>query len=169
VSKKIFKKNGELLMKNYFEKLPVVTQDRLEKIHKAVSGVVPDEIKTWSFNTKELVSEGDPPHWCKEVKVWFKNGCSYLYVISINTTTVSYSEIFDTYKKAKSQKKGGRAYARPQEPSPCLYVGSSEKIHQRLKEHLGLGAAGTYALQLAHWANAFDLELNFLTWMLAQE
>ena len=42
-----------------------------------------------------------------------------------------------------------------------MYVGSSEKVYQRLKEHLGFGAQGTYSLQLTCWANSFDLEIEF--------
>jgi hypothetical protein len=33
-----------------------------------------------------------------------------------------------------------------------VYVGSSEKLHQRLKVHFGLGSTKTYTRQLAHWA-----------------
>jgi hypothetical protein len=33
----------------------------------------------------------------------------------------------------------------------CLYVGSSHNIMQRIREHLGLAYAGTYAMHLGQW------------------
>jgi len=35
--------------------LPKKTQTRLERIHSSVTGVVPEEKKSWKFNTKDLV------------------------------------------------------------------------------------------------------------------
>ena len=44
--------------------------------------------------------------------------------------------------------------------SPCLYVGASANLERRLKEHLGVGAQKTYALQLSHWAADLGLNLS---------
>jgi hypothetical protein len=58
---------------------------------------------------------------------------------------------------ARKQNIESRAYARVNqigviEQNRCLYVGTSRKTPQRLKEHLGLGNIKTYSLQLSHWA-----------------
>lgn len=46
-----------------------------------------------------------------------------------------------------------------------LYVGSTGSgFHGRVKQHLGFGPKGTYALQLVHWAKNLDLQLT-LYWM----
>ena len=37
-----------------------------------------------------------------------------------------------------------------------LYVGGSEKIRSRLKQHIGMAPRGTYALNMQHWCPAFD-------------
>ena len=37
-------------------------------------------------------------------------------------------------------------------PSKVLYVGSSTTgVHKRIKQHIGDGSKGTYALHLSHW------------------
>lgn len=145
-----------------YNALPKKTQTRLERIHSSVTGVVPEETKMWKFNTKDLVAGGTPPAMIDEVKDWFKKGRLYLYTFQIATERVNTSELLRKYSKAKDEKTVGRAYARPHKnASAYLYVGSSEKIHKRLKEHLGFGAKGTYALQLAYWANAVGIDVNF--------
>ena len=56
-------------------------------------------------------------------------------------------ESFIEYKALKQ-----RACAKINHPSEVLYVGSSTTgVKKRLEQHLGLGPAGTYALQLNHW------------------
>ena len=145
-----------------YNALPEKTQRRLERIFSAVRGVVPEEIKVWRFNTRDLVVGGRPPATIGEVKDWSKKDRLYLYTFQIATEGVDASRLLAEYRKARVEKVGGRAYARPHEnASPYLYVGSSEKIHQRLKEHLGFGAKGTYALQLAYWASAVGIDVEF--------
>ena len=54
------------------------------------------------------------------------------------------------------------AYPRLNAQATCFYVGSSQSVAKRLKEHLGFGAGKTYALQLVHWARPLSLELDFV-------
>jgi hypothetical protein len=103
------------------------------------------------------------PTIINEVKEWAKKekGCLYLYTFQIASKEVDLSALVSAYSEAKKAKKGGRAYAKLNKPSAWLYVGESQHIHQRLKEHLGFGAKGTYALHLAYWANSIGIQLNF--------
>lgn len=67
-----------------------------------------------------------------------------------NKTFDRYSE----YRKTQSEKdkKDKRACAALNAPSPTLYVGSSTKgIRSRVRQHVGEGPNGTYALHLKHW------------------
>jgi len=144
-----------------FSSLPAKAQAHLASVSKAVSGVVPKETKTWKVQTKSLVEGDQEPSVINEVKAWSEKGCVYLYTFSMASEKNDPSNLIEAYANAKASEKGNRAYARLNQASRCMYVGSSEKIHQRLKEHLGFGAKGTYSLQLARWASPFDLELEF--------
>lgn len=41
-----------------------------------------------------------------------------------------------------------------------LYVGGSESIRRRLREHMGIASVGTYALNLQRWCPEFDGEVT---------
>jgi hypothetical protein len=127
---------------------------------------VPIETNTWRFATNTLQPSTETPTIVLEVAQWAGKGNIYLYTICLATEQCDPSKIRTAFSTAKA-KKDGRAYprlnsqSRPKSQSRCLYVGSSEKVHQRLKEHLGYGAKGTYALHLAHWASQFLVQLEF--------
>ena len=143
-----------------FSSLPARAQARLASISAAASGVVPYEIRKWTIETRSLVASGGEPQIISEVREWSEKGCLYLYHMTISSSITDPSDLSEAYTAARTLEKGTRAYARINKPSLCLYVGSSAKIHQRLKEHLGYGARSTYSLQLAHWAKPFDLEVE---------
>ena len=46
------------------------------------------------------------------------------------------------------------------EEQTTLYVGGSEGIRRRLREHVGSAAAGTYALNMRRWCPEFDGEVT---------
>ncbi len=71
---------------------------------------------------------------------------------------VDLNTVEQEYKAASGG--GARAYARFNVQSPYLYVGGSQHIAQRTKEHLGFGSAKTYALHLAHWSPGLRLALR---------
>ncbi|MEQ3724482.1 GIY-YIG nuclease family protein [Alcanivorax sp.] len=58
-----------------------------------------------------------------------------------------------TFQAMSAYKKmSDRACPKLNQPSPVLYVGSSVTgIKKRIKQHLGDGPKGTYALHLSHW------------------
>ena len=60
------------------------------------------------------------------------------------------SDAFDSLSKYKSSKE--RACPALNSPSKIMYVGSSTTgVKSRIKQHLGEGNKGTYALHLKHW------------------
>jgi|GEM_PF-2787451 len=68
--------------------------------------------------------------------------------------------IYNRYKNAKESKKSERAYARLNRKSRCLYVGSSKGLIPRIKQHLGFGPKGTFAMQLCYWCENLDLDIT---------
>ena len=60
------------------------------------------------------------------------------------------SETFDAFVSYKNISE--RKCPKPNAPSKVMYVGSSTtNLQQRIKQHIGDGHEGTYALQLQHW------------------
>ena len=68
--------------------------------------------------------------------------------------------VYTSYKTAKENKKSERAYARLNKKSHCLYVGSSKGLVPRIKQHLGFGPKGTFAMQLCYWCEGLDLDIT---------
>ena len=63
--------------------------------------------------------------------------------------------------RARSRNVDNRRFSRVNgdlEDSCCLYVGSSELLSSRIRQHLGLAHRGTYAMQMAHWQPEAPLE-----------
>lgn len=83
--------------------------------------------------------------WAKERK-----SAQYLYRLTVSSE-VDVSQLRSAFETAKNQKAKGRAYARLQQVSETLYVGSSRSLTSRIKQHLGFGWKGTYAVQMSHW------------------
>jgi hypothetical protein len=143
-----------------FNSLPKKARAKLNRLAALVAGVVPVETNTWTFAVDQLQPGAELPTIIHDVAQWAGRGNIYLYCIRLVTDSVDLSQIKESFKKAK-EKKDGRAYPRLNSQSRCLYVGSSRGIRQRLKDHMGYGAIGTYGLHLAYWANHLPLELEF--------
>lgn len=143
-----------------FASLSGIAHANLERLALAVRDVLPLKTKSWNVRTRGLADGGDAPALVGEVKNWARNGGLYLYTISRQSSDPSNENLAGSFAHAKASEKGQRAYARSNAPSPCIYVGSSGKIHQRIKEHLGYGAKGTYSLQLSAWAASLSLHLK---------
>jgi hypothetical protein len=144
-----------------FDTLPIRAQAYLKKLTDSVVGVLPVETNTWRFFTNTLSEHSEPPAILSEVSHWAEKKNIYLYTICLVTQQCNISELIAAFSKAKNTKKNDRAYPRLNHISRCFYVGSSQDLPGRLKQHLGYGPKGTFALQLAHWANTFELELEF--------
>lgn len=87
----------------------------------------------------------------------------YIYQFSVDDAS-SADGLLQAFKKAKAQKKNGRAYARSHRASTVLYVGSSGSLMARLRQHLGYGPKGTYSMQLCHWLPSTHGSLNIKIW-----
>lgn len=74
--------------------------------------------------------------------------CNCIYVIEeIRGNAEETFEDFCNYKE-----KGTRKCPKQNSPSSILYVGSSTTgLKNRIKQHIGNGPAGTYALNLKYW------------------
>lgn len=145
-----------------FKTLPDKAQNCLNKLSALVSGVIPLEIKTWRFNTRTLKPDSKIPDIINKVADWADKKNIYIYTLRIATKNCDTATFSKAFAEARKAEKNNRKYARCNNSnSKCLYVGSSLNLSNRLKEHLGYGAAGTYALHLAYWANPFNLEIEF--------
>lgn len=144
-----------------FDVLADKAKKSLEKLASDVACISPDDVKTWDNCTSCLDESGETPKLIREIKDWAVGSVAFIYVVSAkeidDETTI---ELARSFADAKAAEKGKRAYARLNEPSHHIYVGSSAKLHQRIKEHLGYGAKATYSLQLAAWAQPHKVDLT---------
>lgn len=85
---------------------------------------------------------------------------SYAVIYAISTVKPGKeANLLSAFSKSKNAKESERAYCRKnEEPSRCLYVGSSRSFGSRLKQHLGYGPKDTYALNIRYWAVDFENE-----------
>ena len=99
-----------------------------------------------------------------------KDGDKIIYMFSVKNFPYDKSEIINKFDKEKNI-----SLCRINEKSPkwekvkknetvCLYVGSSKKIQQRLKEHLFLCNKNSYAMHLKAWLKKEDLPITINIW-----
>ena len=140
-----------------FKSLPPSAQASLRQLADAVGGIVPSSTNAWTIRTSDLREGSEEPPIVSEVKRWEGTDLAFLYYFRL-TNDVNLTTVERAYSDAKAREKNERAYARLIKASRCFYVGGSQAISQRLKEHLGFGAKKTYALQLAHWAPPLNIQ-----------
>jgi hypothetical protein len=145
-----------------FSDLAAQTQGVLARLAAGVEGVLPAAVRSWPIDPLGLVEEATASSLLREVSAWAGAGQVCLYYVECRSADVDLTEIAGAFAAAKARKRRARAYPRMNSPGTCLYVGSSRSMGKRLREHLGYGAAGTYALQLAHWATPLSLQLDFV-------
>ena len=98
------------------------------------------------------------------LKLWLEEGLPgniqlpALYVIEVDEQDVA-DQLKNSFDAARADK--NRGYVLPMrndavDGSTVLYVGSSRKIRQRLKQHLWQAPVGTYALNLRRWVPAIE-------------
>jgi hypothetical protein len=141
-----------------FGALPWLTKARLAELAASVSGAAPIATRDWALTTNSPRYGADAEQIVKEVEMWAGRASAFLYIFRLVPPHPVLEEIARSFSAARAAQRGSRAYPRLNGPSACVYVGSSRKLHQRLREHFGFGSPTTYALQLRHWAS--DLELN---------
>ena len=150
-----------------FSGLPAPTQARLRTLSNDVAGVQPDSVRSWHVDVAVLSKEADVSNMLREVSGWAAAGGPCLYYLECRSAGVDLAAVETAFMMGK--RKQDRAYPRLNAPGMCFYVGSSRSLATRLKEHLGFGAKGTYALQLVHWATGLSLRLDLVCARYAQD
>lgn len=136
-------------------------QEALARVSAAVDGATPEAVAAWPIAVAELPADADGCSLLGAVRDWACGSKRCLYYLDCSAPLVDLAAIAETFPVTKAQARGARAFPRRNLPSECLYVGSSQSIVKRLREHLGYGAPSTYALQLRHWARPLSLHLEF--------
>lgn len=93
-----------------------------------------------------------------------KNDVPMIYIIRTNEN-ITIEEIESAKEKLKTEGFGMfriNCKEIPNDPnqSKCLYVGSSKKLRDRLKQHIGLTSKTTYALHLNEWWRNKKIEIE---------
>ena len=93
-----------------------------------------------------------------------KNNIPMIYIIRTNET-INIEEIEAAKKKLKADGFGmfrincTKIYNNSNQ-SKCLYVGSSKKLRDRLKQHIVITSKSTYALHLSEWWKNKEIEIE---------
>ena len=145
-----------------FAALPTQAQASLALLSREVEGVIPTEVGAWTIQVAELPQSTDKPPVVAEVETWANKSRVCLYYFECISPNAELATVERAFADAKAHEANNRAYPRLNRQNTCFYVGSSQTVAKRLSEHLGYGAAGTYALQLIHWAQPLQLSLRFV-------
>ena len=142
------------------EKVKRATINDLLSIIDGIKNIQFEKKISYKFNTKDLQNVQYVENFLKNIKIQINHKkYKYIYTFCLPDNFPT-DNVYDRYKNAKESKKSERAYARLNTKSPCLYVGSSKGLILRIKQHLGFGPKGTYAMQLCYWCEKLDLEIT---------
>lgn len=143
------------------EKVKNSTINDLVSIIGDIKNIRLEEKLFYKFNTMDLQKAQFPEKFLCNIKREI-NHKKYKYIYTFFLPDdFPLDIIYNRYKNAKESKKSDRAYARLNRRSRCLYVGSSKGLISRIKQHLGYGPKGTFAIQLCHWCEMdLDIALN---------
>jgi hypothetical protein len=142
------------------EKVKNSTINDLTSIIEDIKNIKIVEKLSYEFNTRNLQNLQYVENFLSNIKKQINHkNYKYIYTFYLSDT-ISADNIYYSYKNAKEGKKSERAYARLNRKSHCLYVGSSKGLISRIKQHLGFGPKGTFAMQLYYWCENLDLDLT---------
>ena len=145
-----------------FETVKASTIANLESIIQGLKKIQLLEKLSFQFNTDDLQDINAIESLLNDIKTKI-NHKQYKYIYTFCLQNTSHANmVSNSYNTAKESKKAGRAYARLNKNfiSPCLYVGSSKGLISRIKQHLGFGPKGTYAMHLYHWCKNLNLDIT---------
>jgi len=143
-----------------FAELSTRTKTALAKLAERTSKVASPKVQTFHFSTAQLRLDEEPAELIAKVANWARRATSFIYVFEAQADAATLATLHQRVTAAKSAK-DGRAYPRLFSPSPVLYVGGSQSLRSRFREHLGYASKAVYAMQLAHWASELDVPLTF--------
>jgi len=163
ISKDIISREINNIKKQYEELEELFEKKEIPKCNQINTSI--DRLKQIKYHKlyPDLVSEYQ----------WLEKYCGKtLYVFSITNFPFKKDELKNIFDDIKNEKQV--SLCRINETSPewenvqsnktvCLYVGSSNDISQRLKEHLFLCNSNTYAMHLEKWFKT-DLAITIYTW-----
>jgi hypothetical protein len=144
-----------------FTSLAATAQAALTQLSLAVSTVHPLETKTFSFKTGSLKLGEEPRGLLDEVGAWAKGSSNFIYVFETDDNQENLAVLHAAVTVAKGDKVGDRCYPRLFTACRTLYVGGSQSLRSRFREHLGYASKTIYAMQLAYWASKFDVPVRF--------
>ncbi|SCZ33374.1 MULTISPECIES: GIY-YIG nuclease family protein [unclassified Pseudomonas] len=113
------------------------------------------------------IRKGYPAQALETLKTWSSSKARYIYQMSVDDAVCE--DLYLAFAEAKDTRKNDRAYCRLNPVSRLLYVGSSANLDARIKQHLGFGNKGTYALQLSHWLPEREGMLRIQAWRFSKE
>ncbi|MFH1991718.1 MAG: GIY-YIG nuclease family protein [Pseudomonadota bacterium] len=142
------------------EKVKKATINDLVSTIDDIKNIRFEEKLSYKFNTNDLQNVQFVEKFLNNIKKQINhNKYKYIYTFCL-PDNFPLDSIYNRYKNAKESKKSERAYARLNIKSRCLYVGSSKGLIPRIKQHLGFGPKGTYAMQLCYWCENLDLDIT---------
>ena len=146
-----------------FAKAIASAVEQLQAAQRALlSAACPNIDDALRINLRDLSAErinevlrAVPAGHCKAEK-----GVDYIYVIEVSEQQAQLvatlrSRLIEARKTANDYPRvnGGN------EATTTLYVGRSKTLRSRLRQHLGAGSRGVYALHLQRWATGNDAEI----------
>jgi len=142
------------------EKVKKATINDLASIIDDMKNIRFEEQLSYKFNTNDLQNARFVENFLNDIKKQI-NHKEYKYIYTFYLPdNFALDIICNRYKNAKETMKSERAYARLNKESRCLYVGSSKGLIPRIKQHLGFGPKGTFAMQLCYWCKDLDLDIT---------
>ena len=163
ISKEIISEEINNIKKQYEELEELFTKNEIPECKQINTSI--DHLKKIKYDKlyPDLISENP----------WLGKYCGKtLYIFSVNNFPFNKDELKNIFDEIKNEKQV--SLCRINETSPewknvqsnktvCLYVGSSNDIRQRLKEHLFLCNSNTYAMHLEKWFKT-ELTITIHTW-----
>lgn len=149
-----------------FDKAIEEAGTQLERIRRDLKTIVCPQVASFSLNLSKLSSEyiEEKLKSCK-VAPKSKTSSDYLYIIRIDDKEKSAHLCSQLKVDAKKQREDESevGYSRINHanvPSATLYVGRSQSLKTRLRQHLGAKSIKPYALHMELWATRNDLEVT---------
>ncbi|ADU38103.1 hypothetical protein [Variovorax paradoxus] len=145
-----------------FKNLAQQTHDSLTRRAVALTGVKPLEVHAIKFRTGGIELGAEPAAIADRLRHWTKLSRRWIYVFDTTATQAERKALVESFSKARDGKTAKFRYARLNDirgESSTLYIGSSESLRTRIRNHLGY-AVGPSSLNMAYWVDAPDIEMR---------
>jgi len=134
----------------------------LTKRAEAVKDATPVEVHTIMFRTSGILLAAEPPAISERLEEWTRLSRRWIYIFDTAATHAERKALAKSFSEAKAAKTAKFRYAKMNDglaESSVLYVGSSETLRPRIRNHLGY-AVGPSSLNMGHWVNMPDIEVR---------